>query len=110
MGFATELTKLTTNFIVDTASLFVHKMKSKEAHAMLHELKLIDKKLQQELIEHSHAKTEFKHLLHKLENTLKRLIQRGEKFEAEHLHHVYEKYAQAFHDKHLIEKINKLRP
>lgn len=110
MGFAKQLTKLTANFVVDTASLFIHKMKSKEAHSMLHELKLIDKKIKKELIEHSHAKTEFKHLFHKLENTIKRLVKRGNKFEAQHLYHVYERYAQAFNDKEIIKKLKKLHP
>jgi len=110
MGFAKQFTKLTANLFVDTLQLFVDKAKSKEVHVMLHELKNLDKRLEKKYIDAAHAKKEFEHLFHNLENTIGRLIKKGEKFEAQHIYHVFERYAQAFDDKELLKKLKKLHP
>lgn len=110
MGFAKQFTKLTVNLFVDTLQLFVDKAKSKEVHVMLHELKNLDKRLKKEYIDSTHAKKEFEHLFHNLENTIQRLMKKGEKFEAQHIYHVFERYAQAFNDKALLKKLRKLHP
>lgn len=110
MGFAKRFTKLSADLFLGTIGLFIDKMKSKEAQSMLHELKILDERVEKKFIDIHHAKKEFKHSFHRLENTIKRLIKRGEKFEAQHLYHVYKRYAEAFDDKEIINKLKKIHP
>lgn len=110
MGIARHVARFTGHILLGTAALFVQKMKSKEAHVMLDELKKIDTKVKEKIIDMHGAKKDFVRLFHKLENTLSRLKEEGEHFEARHLYHIYHRYAQAFEDEELLKKLKKLHP
>ncbi len=110
MGLIRGVAKLTMRSVLGATSFFIDKAKHRETHTLLRELKEIDRKVKRRIVNIHGAKSEFSHLLHKLENTLSRLYKRGEHLEAEHIYQVYERYAKVFKDEKLLKRIKKLKP
>lgn len=110
MRLIRSLAKLTMHAVLGSTAFFVHKVKHKESHSLLAELKEIDRKVKKKIINIHGAKSEFMHTFHKLKNTLSRLKERGETFEAQHMYHVYERYAHAFNDEKLLKQLKTLHP